>query len=211
VLRWLWVFFGLMRAGEFCFKGAPYSVLCRQHVTWFSSHVRIFLPSSKTDRAKRGVSIKLFKNSSSVCPVTLLREAWSRAPVQQASAPLLQIDSRGSPLTYRLLLHFIKQQLSAFGFDASSFGAHSLRIGGATQLAANSFSEAQIQAMGRWSSDCYQRYLRFTDDFFQSVSSALGDSCSASPYGPCRTDPRTSLGASGMEAVVRPSEGGALL
>jgi hypothetical protein len=198
-----------MRAGEFCFKGAQYSVLRRQHVNWSPSHVSIFLPLSKTDRSKRGVSIKLFQNSSPVCPVTLLRDAWARAPIQRSDAPLLQVDSRGSPLTYRALLHFIKQQLSAFGFDAASFGAHSLRIGGATLLAANGFSEAQIQAMGRWSSECYQRYLRFSDDFFQSVSSVLGNACSASPYGPCRTGLGT--GASGMEAVVRPSEGGALL
>ena len=161
-------------------------MLLRRHITWFPSYVSIFLANSKSDRALRGVSIKLFRSHSSICPFELLQDVWAQAPIQSAGAPLLQCDERGGPLTYRTLLHFIKSQLAAFGLDAAAFGAPSLRIGGATQLGCSNFSPTQIQAMGRWSSDCYRRYLRFPDGFFQSVSSALGASCSTPPYGPCR-------------------------
>ncbi len=175
-------FFGLLRAGEFCFKGAPYGVLLRRHLSWFPSHVSVLLIHSKTDRNHRGVSVRMFRSFTRICPVDLLAEVWTAAPIQSDDAPLLQ-DDRGLPLSYRALLYFIKQQVRAFGMDPDSFGAHSLRIGGASQLAASRFSEAQIQALGRWTSDCYQRYLRLPEECLQQAAASLGSSCS-STYGP---------------------------
>ena len=40
------------------------------------------------------------------------------------------------------------------------YGAHSLRIGGATALAYSGAPEHVIKALGRWRSDAYLRYLR---------------------------------------------------
>ena len=42
----------------------------------------------------------------------------------------------------------------------SEFGAHSLRIGGATALFKAGASQIDIMTMGRWSSDCYRLYVR---------------------------------------------------
>ena len=72
------------------------------------------------------------------------------------------------------------------GFPAALFGTHSLRIGGATQMALSGYSAAQIQAAGRWSSDCYLVYIRLGDAFFRSLASALSASAdsSLSPFGP---------------------------
>jgi hypothetical protein len=175
-------FFGLMRAGEFCFKGHPHGVLLRQHVSWYDSYVSILLAQSKTDRSRRGVSVRLHRSSFSICPVALLSEAWWASPVQAPGAPLLQ-DDKGDPLTYRTVLYFIKQRVREFGLDPTSFGAHSLRIGGTSQLAAANFSPTQIQALGRWSSACYERYVRLPASLFQQVAASLGSSCS-STYGP---------------------------
>ena len=47
-----------------------------------------------------------------------------------------------------------------FGFDLNRIGTHSLRSGGATQLAANGYSAEIIQALGRWKSDSYKRYIQ---------------------------------------------------
>ena len=97
--------------------------------------------------------------------------------------------SRRAPpeiLTYRELLGFIKATLPLLGFPAALFGTHSLRIGGATQMALSGYSAAQIQAAGRWSSDCYLVYIRLGDAFFRSLASALSASAdsSLSPFGP---------------------------
>lgn len=46
-----------------------------------------------------------------------------------------------------------------YGFDLKRIGTHSLRSGGATQLAALKYSAATIMALGRWKSDSYLRYI----------------------------------------------------
>ena len=48
----------------------------------------------------------------------------------------------------------------AVGEDPLDFGAHSLRIGGATALFAAGADPLHIRTMGRWSSDCYRLYVR---------------------------------------------------
>lgn len=183
-------FFGLLRAGEFAYKDGT-SVLRRRQVSWCDSHVIIHLEQSKTDRLRQGVSVKIFRSRGPVCAVALLWEAWCASPVQVADAPLLQVDVHGSPLSYRTLLHFIKLSFSSWGVSSGEFSTHSLRIGGATQLAMCQFSGEQIQAVGRWSSDCYRRYVRFPNVFFQQVATALGASAVASDvsYGPLSLPP----------------------
>jgi hypothetical protein len=59
-------FFGLMRAGEFTYKGPDSTLLLRRHVTWRPAHVEVFLPTSKTDRAGRGVVIRLFPSGNAL-------------------------------------------------------------------------------------------------------------------------------------------------
>jgi hypothetical protein len=178
-------FFGLLRAGEFAFKDDS-NVLRRHQVSWCEHHVVIHLEQSKTDRLRQGVSVKIFRSQGPVCAVALLAKAWVASPVQTATAPLLQVDEQGNPLSYRVLLNFIKQSFASWGLSSAEFSTHSLRIGGATQLAMCQFSGEQIQAVGRWSSDCYRRYVRFPNAFFQQVASALGASAVYSdvPYGP---------------------------
>ena len=147
----------------------------------------VFLAESKTDHSRKGVTIRIFKcPGRPVCPYELLRAAWDLAPDARLSAPLLQAGPTGDPLTYRELLGFIKATLPLLGFPAALFGTHSLRIGGATQMALSGYSAAQIQAAGRWSSDCYLVYIRLGDAFFRSLASALSASAdsSLSPFGP---------------------------
>ena len=60
--------------------------------------------------------------------------------------------------------------MSCFGskiFYQASFtnvriNTHSFRIGGASALAAAGVPVAQIQILGRWSSDCFIKYIRLS-------------------------------------------------
>ena len=54
----------------------------------------------------------------------------------------------------------VRQVAFAVGEDPLEFGAHSLRIGGATALFAAGADPIHIRTMGRWSSDCYRLYVR---------------------------------------------------
>ena len=50
--------------------------------------------------------------------------------------------------------------MASIGLDPARFGAHSLRIGGATAALAAGLSPATIRAAGRWASDVYMLYTR---------------------------------------------------
>ena len=54
----------------------------------------------------------------------------------------------------------VRKCARAIGRDGSLYGAHSLRIGGATALAFLSADEQAIKDIGRWKSDAYLRYIR---------------------------------------------------
>ena len=74
----------------------------------------------------------------------------------------------GSPLTVDQLRDLVKALMQSIGLDPARYGAHSLRIGGATAALAAGVSPQLIRLMGRWSSDIYQIYCRM------SMQAALG-------------------------------------
>ena len=57
--------------------------------------------------------------------------------------------------------------------DVDNVSTHSFRIGAATAAAAAGYPRWAIQAMGRWSSDCYRQYIRITDNTISSMSQAM--------------------------------------
>ena len=68
------------------------------------------------------------------------------------------------PLSVGRFRAALKAYAAALGYtDLSAWGAHSPRIGGATDLASTGeCSELLLQARGRWSSDIAKIYARMT-------------------------------------------------
>ena len=64
------------------------------------------------------------------------------------------------PLTVNAVRDWVKALMSYVGQNPAHFGAHSLRIGGATALFAAGVQPLEIRTMGRWSSDIYRLYVR---------------------------------------------------
>jgi hypothetical protein len=67
----------------------------------------------------------------------------------------------GKPLTVEQLRLAARRVWRQAG-QSGKVGAHSMRIGGATDLADRGASQALIQAKGRWASDIFQIYARMT-------------------------------------------------
>jgi hypothetical protein len=103
------------------------------------------------------------------CVVTEL-EAWlaERRAMGIPEGSALFCHDDGSPLMVRELRDMVKALMRAIGLDPARFGAHSLRIGGATAALAAGVPPALIRIMGRWSSDVYEIYCRM------SIQSAIG-------------------------------------
>ena len=68
----------------------------------------------------------------------------------------------------------VKWLMESVGEDATKFGAHSLRIGGATAALTAGVPPATIRLMGRWATDCYEVYLRLTRQTAARMSAIVG-------------------------------------
>ncbi len=60
-----------------------------------------------------------------------------------------------------------------YGLDEKRVSSHSLRIGGATALAAAGMHEYEIKQMGGWKSDVFLDYARNTTQMFARARTAL--------------------------------------
>jgi hypothetical protein len=100
----------------------------------------------------------------------LLRRMVELDPVadeQCATTPMFRLrDARGSPraMTVAQLRAFTKDCAAELGYGVRAhWGAHSGRIGGATDLASTGrASQLLLQAKGRWASDIGRIYARMT-------------------------------------------------
>ena len=53
----------------------------------------------------------------------------------------------------------LKILLNSIGLDSSKYAGHSLRRGSSIVCALHRNEDHVIQILGRWSSNCYQRYI----------------------------------------------------
>ena len=81
-------------------------------------------------------------------------------PVGQGAHTPMFRKPNGGAFTTDDIRAIVRQVCVAIGEDPTQFGAHSLRIGGATALFAAGADPLHIRTMGRWSSDCYRLYVR---------------------------------------------------
>jgi hypothetical protein len=80
-------------------------------------------------------------------------------PGEMATTPLFRNED-GTPVRTSQLRGMVKLLMSRQGLPETLFGAHSLRIGGATAALSARVSPSLIRLLGRWSSDVYEIYTR---------------------------------------------------
>ena len=104
----------------------------------------------------------------------------SRKSYQQAEAPFFQeLDPRGKPtgkpLTYDTILYALKADIKTYfpHLDPKDYATHSFRRFGATYGKTHGIPDDLVQYMGRWVSDCFQRYWIFDDDAKVDMSRSL--------------------------------------
>jgi site-specific recombinase XerD len=82
--------------------------------------------------------------------------------------------------TFQLSPGLLNKWLSAvalkFRLDPKRISSHSLRIGGASNLAASGVNDYVIQKMGRWKSLCFLQYIRLASGSFATAADNLSKS-----------------------------------
>ena len=153
-------FYGLLRSCEFL---APTSdtteigrILLWSSVKTTSNTVVIQLHRTKTAQPGDGGTAELLPTGDSACPVVAMRtfQATCVPTLLAAESPVFKYVS-GKFLTRSELSDMLR-----FALSKQSVSSHSLRIGGATYLAARGAGEWEIKRAGRWRSNAYERYVR---------------------------------------------------
>ena len=150
-------FFGFLRVSEFTCSGVfvPGRHLGFDDIDWDAAgHYRLFLHTSKTDPFHHGCTILLGPSGHQVCPVA----AMSRYLAIRGSTPgPLFICANGTPLSPSMVNAWLRSKGAGV---LGNYSSHSFRIGAATSAALAGVPDHVIKILGRWSSDCYVRYIR---------------------------------------------------
>ena len=171
-------FFGFLRLGELtCNSKFNSETHLNPEDVVFSSNLPsanamfIKIKESKTDPFRAGHTITIGSSNTPLCPVSAMKKYLAIRPT--GSVGPLFVNCLEQPLTKHELTRKTRQLLSQAGFDASKFAGHSYRIGAATTAASAKLPSWLIKTLGRWSSDCYVRYIQTPFSTLSSVSATL--------------------------------------
>ena len=172
--------FGLLRTGEFAVDSKknfePEKLLRISSLTAHNDKkgkVKFFtlkLKTSKTDIFRSGVTITLGHGFEDIDPVNLLsrmilmreKEAKKNKKLKLESEKPLFCLKNGTPLSRWDVSTILKALTTKCNLDPKRYKGQSFRIGGATSYARRGYPSNIIQIMGRWKSDCYKLYTRFS-------------------------------------------------
>ena len=167
-------FFGFLRSAEFCcpsksFFDASTCLLVRD-ISITENVLRIFIKVSKADPFKNGHTIRLVAANSSICPLRAMQKHLKNC--RKSDEPVFSFTD-GSFLTRQCLSKTLQQLLESTFPDVKQYSSHSFRIGAATTAAAADVPDWLIKALGRWSSNCYERYIRTPVELIDRIPSLL--------------------------------------
>ena len=177
-------FAALMRGGEVALQ-AKQAFDADLHLTFadvsfsFEDGARVatvLMRPSKNGRHLRGKSVQIVLHDGELLqPVT---ELWNLCQAEaipdglKSSSPLFRKRGSGEPRPFlvsevRSMIRFL---MGLLGLDGKLFGAHSLRIGGATAALAGRAAPEVIRLAGRWNSDLWEIYSRVSSEAVGAVS-----------------------------------------
>ena len=180
--------FLFLRASEFVVTDSSCSPLCIRdaniHMTSTGEeNLALHIKQSKTDQKGRGVLSYTGHSSHAVyaaCAVKSNLHLQKQRSDWVASDPLFRLTS-GSAMTRRNLADFVSSLLRLLGMDPQFYSGHSFRIGGAISASVAGLNDYENKLIGRWSSDCYKRYIRSPVSLFLKIVRQIS-STSSTPY-----------------------------
>lgn len=169
-------FFGFFRAGEITVPSAR-AFDERVHLAWGdvmigedNSTLRVFLKRTKTDQYMKGTEVFIGSTDNDLCPVRATREYVAR----RGSSPGAFFQSaQGVPLSKPRFVELVRAALARGGVPVGGYSGHSFRIGAATAASQAGISDSVIQALGRWASPAFLRYIRTPRERLAQLSNSI--------------------------------------
>ena len=176
-------FWLMLRPGEYTYnsKQPLYKILRNKHIQFASVNdkktITITIPSPKTNNGElRYQSISTTCKchiDKIICPyhitLTYLAKKSFIYPYQYTRPDnFLFITKnkkfRTTSLNYAHWCNLFTQFANSLNISTNTFKPHSMRISGTTYLYKIGIEESVIRTAGRWSSDCWRRYLRISNN-----------------------------------------------
>lgn len=133
------------------------------------SCLQVRIKASKTDPFRKGCFIHIGRGVYPLCALQSMTDYL--ATRGNSGGPLFLLQD-GRPVSRPLLTNWIRQILARAGVPGS-FSSHSFRIGAATVAARSGIPDHLIQALGLWSSNAYQLYIRTPAEALANLSCLL--------------------------------------
>jgi hypothetical protein len=152
-------FHGLLRLGELVWPDKRdlqdyRKVVLRTSVEFSPSSYSFFLPAHKGDRFFEGNRVLILQTLTADDPFSPFKNYLAHRDAAWPYNPELWLRHDGSIPTRCWFIARLRRHFT------SDVAGHSLRSGGATALAQAGVPMHVIQAIGRWSSDAFQSYIR---------------------------------------------------
>ena len=180
-------FCGLLRGGEAALPDGeefdPRKHLTRGDIRFFTlpdgrraAVLVIYQAKNSKQLTYKTVPVYLVGGGTLIDPIAELERMLELDPVAEdmrSVTPLFR-DDAGAAFRRRDVSRAVKSLMESIGLDPGCFGAHSLRIGGATAALAAGVHPSVIRITGRWSSDVWQIYARLSKQSALGVSMVIG-------------------------------------
>ena len=122
--------------------------------------IQVNIKSQKTDRVGVNCLIDVYESGGIICPVKAYNKWKDTATTRDSRKPAFRLDN-GKPLTTSKFNKYLKSLLGGhIDYNKSKITGHSFRAGIASLLGNLGYSDSDIQAVGRWSSQAFQAYLK---------------------------------------------------
>ena len=168
----------LLTAAEITFELADGRIIpsrnAHKHPPTKPVAVSILIRSKKNDKRGRGYKYYFAATGpeATYCITTILWDYAARAkPIPGKS--FFYIPELQWPLKPPYFATQLKKLGVYFGLDPSRISSHSLRIGGATTLAAAGLTDGDVRGMGDWKSNTFMLYVRKNVELFSRAQSAM--------------------------------------
>ena len=172
-------FFAFLRCGEFTVRNKTCSNDCIFFkgliISTDHSSYTLKLAKSKTDPFRLGVEIPVY-NVPPLYPVTsMIQYTQIRSVLFPISDAPLFLDFNGEILSREKFIEMLRHLLQILNLNEQKYCGHSFRIGAATSAASAGVQDHLIQTMGRWSSNCYTRYIRTSGKEVKNMQEKIGN------------------------------------
>ena len=152
------------------------------HIDETEDGYKILIPKSKTDKFRNGSHVFLKKSSNDLSVSSLFERYLNLVDLKIGSNHFLffPLKKNGSSfskankiLSYATYRDTVKQLIEKIGHDPKDYGTHSMRSGGATELASD-ISEFELLTTGRWSdARSIRSYVEMSDSARFDISRTL--------------------------------------